>query len=131
MIAALILISGCSIQVAGLSGAYSESLSKVSSDSAILNIATDNVRVISIDGKSINKKSTIFFNPGHHEITLYVGANNYVSKVNHMMILAVTFIPQHSYFLKSSVNNIWIEDAQATSVSSVVSDMLIKKRGQI
>ena len=120
------IISGCSIQIAGLNGAYQEPVYNSISEIAILKTASDNVALVSVDGQSISEQ-TIALKPGKHEMVLYVGKSNDGSDVNHMVVLTANFSANHTYFIKSKGYAAWIEDSHNVKISSVVSNMSVKK----
>jgi hypothetical protein len=125
----LLGLSGCSIQVAGLSGSYKNPDSQVKSEIAKLRVVSSDSRVISVDGKSITNTDgdAITLYPGEHKVVLYVGANNYRSEINHMIIVGAKFKANNEYFLKSRLNKVWIEDAEGIVVNFVISDMHVRK----
>lgn len=126
LICGVLVLCGCSIQVAGLNGCYEKPTSQAHSEVATLRVASTDITIISVDGKA-TKDNSITLIPGKHKVILSVGANNYVSDVNHMVNISATFNAQNTYFLKSKSDKVWIEDLSGAVVSSVVSDMHVKK----
>lgn len=121
-----LILGGCSIQIAGVNGAYQAHSYKTSSDVAMLSSSSNIITIINVDGKSVNKKS-IVLKPGKHEVTLYIGKGNYVSKINHIVVLSADFKPGYSYFVKSKNYNAWIENSHGVKVSITISNMQVHK----
>lgn len=126
IVIAVLVLSGCSIQIAGLNNCYQNPANQTKSAIATLNVASDDITIVSIDGKSISGEHIALY-PGEHKVTLYIGSNNYVSDVNHMIIIAAKFNANCDYTLKSKLCKAWVEDANGAVVSSVISDMHTKK----
>lgn len=126
LLTSVFILSGCSIQVAGFSGSYEKPTNIAESQVAKLSVASKDLRIISIDKKSITA-NTVALYPGNHKITLYVGANNYASKINHMVVITADFEANKVYFLRLKSGKVLIENANGTIISSIVSDMHVKK----
>lgn len=119
-------LCGCSYQVAGFMGSYQEPSTHDLSCIARLTTTSDVIKIISVDGKSTYNNSLALM-PGTHEITFYIGSNNYTCNENHLMILSADFKAYNSYLLKSKKGKAWIEDASGVVVSCIISDMHISK----
>ncbi|HEX4045379.1 MAG TPA: hypothetical protein VHZ76_06930 [Gammaproteobacteria bacterium] len=118
------LATACSVQVSGVHHAYQPPTATM--NVAILKLASSNLEVVSVDSKSF-KMSEIRLNPGWHEVTLYVGKNNYTADVNHMMVLGAYFDANTHYLIKSTNDTVWIERSDGKKVSSVISTMQVGK----
>jgi len=130
MAALLITLNGCSIQVRGIDNAYKSPPNRTRTEVAILKMKAKNATLISIDGKSIQNNShdkPMILTPGRHEVTLYVGENNYVSAVNHMIVLTAKFNINGSYYLTANGNEAWIINSLGQKVSVIVSNMYVNK----
>jgi|WetSurMetagenome_2_1015567.scaffolds.fasta_scaffold651707_2 hypothetical protein len=86
-------------------------LNQVKPEIARLSVTLSDIRIISIDGKSISD-NTINLYPGEQKVTLYIGINNYVFEINYMVIIAAKFKANNDYFLKSNLGKTWIESAE-------------------
>lgn len=136
LLAALLLLSlsGCSIQMNGLNGAYEAPSATQSAQVATLQFNSDDFTVISVDGQSFNRQTnnpSITLKPGQHTITLYAGTNNYVSEKNNMIVLSAPFQANEAYFIKAGNNQVWIENAQGDKVSSLDSSMDFNKSAEL
>jgi hypothetical protein len=130
LIILLASLNGCSIQINGLHDAYQSPNTVNAMDMATLQLPAKNILVMSVDGKSIRTNlgvKPLMLNPGEHEITLYIGKNNYVSKVNNMVVLSASFKANETYFIKATEADIWIENSQGIKVSSIKSTMKFDK----
>jgi ABC-type Fe3+-hydroxamate transport system substrate-binding protein len=106
----LLTLSACSLQSSG-SNAY-QAPNTVSTNIAVIKIASSNVSVIDIDGKSVylNAKNTsTTLNPGQHNITIG----------NNMVLLTAVFKANNTYLVKSDGSHVWIENSQGKKVTPV------------
>jgi hypothetical protein len=117
-------LSACSIQVSGLQNAYESPTN--GPNVAMLHVASKNVRLISIDGKSMHGRS-IALKPGMHQFSLYSGKNNYISDINHMIVLSARIKAGITYYIKTNNQDVWIENSLGSKVSSIDSQMSMSK----
>lgn len=110
----------------GVNNVYEPPTYEATSDIALLKPVSNNITVISVDGKSSNKQP-IVLKPGKHKIALYVGKNNSVSGITRLIVLIADFKANQIYIIRTQGFNVWIEDSNGVRLNSSVSDMQIEK----
>jgi hypothetical protein len=122
---------GCTVQSASINNVYRSPRNIRSGQVAVLINKSKEIKLLSIDGKSISVSSDnlpIFISSGNHTIYFYLGKNNYFSGVNHMLVLKVLFKPNQKYVMRNnSKGSAWVENSNGLVVSSVISNMSFSK----